>query len=233
MRFAVIFTAAGLALVGLAAMASNAGARVLGIDFAGVCLLIGLAYALNRPGFLLKQPGGRTAAAGWLLYWPYFALSHAALRLFRVRIGSKAFQPIAGQVWLGCRLSSTDAAKIRELQVGSVLDLAAEFSEVSFLRALPGYRSVPILDTCAPTLEQLRAGADFIERAQLRHPVYVHCALGHGRSACFVLGWLLATRRTASVDAGLAELRRIRPGVGFDRKQRAALDAFAAELNRA
>lgn len=230
MRFAVIFTLAGLGLLALAANTTAWWSRVLGVDFGLVCLLLGAAYALNRPGFFLKNADGRIPPVGWLIYWPYFALNLVALRFFRARAGAKAFQPIAGKVWLGCRADASDAATLNAVPITAVLDLVAEFSEAPFLRNCPTYRSLPLLDTRAPTLAQLRAGVEFIEQEQRQHPVYVHCAIGHGRSACFVLAWLLHTGRAITVESGLEQLRRLRPGVGFYPEQHAVLVAFAADL---
>jgi protein-tyrosine phosphatase len=50
-------------------------------------------------------------------------------------------------------------------------------------------------------------------------PVYVHCALGHGRTATVVLAYLLATGQVATLREGLARLRTLRPGVGLHRQQ--------------
>ena len=230
MRFAVIFTLAGLGLLALAVNLTAWWTRALGVDFGLVCLLLGAAYALNRPGFFLKSADGRIPFAGWLIYWVYFALNLAALRLFRARAGKQAFQLVAGNVWLGCRPDGSDAATLQAVPIGAVLDLAAEFSESSFLRHGRNYRSLPILDTRAPTLAQLRSGVEFIEQEQQQHPIYVHCAIGHGRSACFVLAWLLRTHRVTSVEGGLKQLRDLRPGVGFYPEQHAVLVAFAADL---
>jgi protein-tyrosine phosphatase len=230
MRLAVIFTLAGLALLGGAAFASAWWVRALGFDFGLVCLLLDAAYALNRPGFLFKGVDGRIPLVAWLIYWPYFALNHLSLGWFRVRSGSKAFQPIAGKVWLGCCTGERDTARLAAIPIGATLDLAAEFSETRFLCTRTHYRSLPLLDTRAPTLAQLRDGASFIEREQQQHPILVHCAVGHGRSPCFVLAWLLQTGRTATVEEGLAELQSLRPGVGFNQEQRAVLAAFAAGL---
>ena len=53
---------------------------------------------------------------------------------------------------------------------------------------------------------------------------------GHGRSACFVLAWLLQTRRVVSVEASLDLLRPIHPGAGLGAEQHTVLVAFAADL---
>jgi hypothetical protein len=233
MRFAVIFTLIGLALLSLAAFADAWWwSRVLVADIGVAWLLVGVAYALNRPGFLFKGADGRIPLGAWLIYWPYFALDQITLVWFRMRSGSAAFQAIAGQVWLGCRTWERDATRLGAIPIMAVLDLAAEFSESRFLRTRPHYRSLPLLDMRAPTLAQLRDAVDFIEREQQRHPVFVHCAVGHGRGPCFVVAWLLQTGRTATVESGLAQVQSLRKGVGFNPEQRAALAAFAADLAR-
>ena len=47
-------------------------------------------------------------------------------------------------------------------------------------------------------------------------PVLVHCALGHGRSACVVIAHLLHAGRAATVGEALALVAERRPGVGLN-----------------
>jgi protein-tyrosine phosphatase len=60
--------------------------------------------------------------------------------------------------------------------------------------------------------------------------VYVHCALGHGRTGCIVSAYLLATGVVPSIGEAVNLLRSLRPGVDLNRDQRRALRAFAKEL---
>jgi protein-tyrosine phosphatase len=125
----------------------------------------------------------------------------------------------APNLYFGRRLTPGEARQAQALGWQSVLDLAAEFSEVAALRAVPRYRSLPVLDGTAPTGEQLREAVAWIVEAVERGPVYVHCALGHGRTATIVLAYLLTTAEVATVREGLTRLRALRSGVGLHRQQ--------------
>jgi protein-tyrosine phosphatase len=56
--------------------------------------------------------------------------------------------------------------------------------------------------------------------------VYVHCALGHGRSACVVIAYLLSVGSVRTFFAGTGVLRSLRPGVRLDPEQRRLLRRF-------
>jgi protein-tyrosine phosphatase len=89
-----------------------------------------------------------------------------------------------------------------------------------------GYQSLPILDATAPKEEQLRWAVEWIAEQAAAGPVYVHCALGHGRSACVVIAYLLATGAVRSIAEGVRQLRALRPGVRLQPCQWERLRAF-------
>lgn len=57
-------------------------------------------------------------------------------------------------------------------------------------------------------------------------PVYVHCALGHGRSACVVVAYLLSTGAVGTVAEGIRLLKSLRPGVRLHPPQLQRLRRF-------
>jgi protein-tyrosine phosphatase len=61
-------------------------------------------------------------------------------------------------------------------------------------------------------------------------PVYVHCAVGHGRSATFVAAYLLASGAADSPQQAIAFLKARRPGVHINSAQQAALHALRQSL---
>jgi protein-tyrosine phosphatase len=108
------------------------------------------------------------------------------------------------------------------------LDLVAEMPEATSFRKLANYRSLPILDATAPTLDQLRDAIDWVERQP--GPVFVHCALGHGRSGTVVAACLLARGLASDAKMAVNQLRELRPGVRLNRVQWKVLKAFTEEL---
>jgi len=95
-------------------------------------------------------------------------------------------------------------------------------------RAL-AYRNIPVLDLTAPTTEQLRAMAEFIDDEAAGGIVYVHCKIGYSRSAAAVGAYLLASGRCATGEEAIARLREIRPSIVVRPEIRAALHQFQAQ----
>ena len=57
-------------------------------------------------------------------------------------------------------------------------------------------------------------------------PVYVHCALGHGRSALVVAAVLIARGLASNADEAQARVKAARPGLGLNKAQRAFLSKW-------
>ena len=185
--------------------------------------MLAAAYAGVGPGLFLKTRSGCRSFAGWVLLGPYFLLNDLILALYCMLSREPAYGQAAPNVFFGRRLSAAECGAVGWV---SVLDLAVELAEARPLRALPGYRSLPVLDTTAPTEEQMRSALDWLGRAVGSGPVYVHCALGHGRSVCVVIAYLLAIGEVVSISEGVERLRSLRPGVRLTPAQKQRLLAF-------
>ncbi len=186
-------------------------------------VLLAVAYGGVGPRLMLKRASGRRSALGWLLFGPYFLLNAVTFGLYRLLSREPAYVQAAPNLFFGRRLSA------REVQAAgwvSVLDLASEFAAVQPQRELAGYRSLPVLDAAAPTEEQLQSAVAWLRQAVRSGPVYVHCALGHGRSACVVIAYLLSTGSIVTVAEGVRFLRSLRPGVCLHPLQRRLLRRF-------
>lgn len=173
-------------------------------------------------GALGKRADGTRGWGPWLLFAPYLVTARV-LFCFVTFSRAPPFAVVAPNLAFGRRLTSREA---QEAGFVSVLDLAAEFTEVRAFRELPGYLCLPVFDTHPPTPEQLRFSVGWLKEAVTRGPVYVHCALGHGRSACVVLAYLLASGTVVSYADGLNLLRERRPKARLHIPQREALRAF-------
>jgi protein-tyrosine phosphatase len=230
MRYAGTFIVVTVLLAYLAFSAESYVAKIpllwCGISTAGLAF----AYAFRVPNLFWKRPNGTIATLGYVLYWPYFFLNYLSLWLFRRFSDEGPISEIVPGVYLGCRLFSSDRAMFESKGIASTLDLTAEFSEPAFVRALDGYKCLPVLDTDAPSPEQLRTGVDWLERRIEHGPVYVHCALGHGRSATIVAAFLLKSGRASSAEGAVALVGKHRPKIGLHPKQYAALESYAKHL---
>jgi hypothetical protein len=198
------------------------------ISLAG--LGVGLAYWLNAPRLLLKRADGRLGVWSWLLFWPYHLLSHLSLALHRASATEAPFHEIIPGLFLGCRLRPKEALELDPQGVAAVLDLTSEFAECATLRRSGRYRCRPLLDHTAPSRQQLQDAVAFITEHLVHPPVYVHCAVGHGRSATVVAAFLLGQGSAASPQDAVARLKAIRPGVRLNAAQMNRLRDFQDAL---
>lgn len=192
----------------------------------GVSLMVvGAALIKRSPMVFMKQANGRRHWLSVLLLLPYGLLNALTFHVYRLARRAP-WHEVAPGLFLGRRLTGREAAR---LQPDAVVDLTCEFSEPRLLRERR-YLALPVLDTAAPTPEQMQQGVDWIESALADGRVYVHCALGHGRSATLVAAWFLATRRCATVAEAEAQIKAVRSAIAFHPPQEAALEAFIKTL---
>ncbi len=192
-------------------------------------MLLAIAYAGVGPRLLMKQPSGRRSVWGWILFGPYIVLNHIAFGFYRRFSRESATVQVVPNVYFGRRLLAHECDAGRWV---GILDLAAEFDEVRPLREVSGYRSMPVLDATAPSEAQLRSAIAWIANTVAAGPIFIHCALGHGRSACVVIAYLLSVGEVATVEAGEERLQSLRPGVRLNSMQRQRLRAFETELRK-
>ncbi len=218
----VVFLALGGALLWLGWEAASLIGRVLGYS-AGVCFVaLGIIYLLSLPALVFKADG-RMRPVSFLVFWPYHLMSYASLIFFRgMRV--KPFHQIAPGVYLGGWLFPWEEAKLKAAGIVSVLDMTCELGEVGFLRRSPTYQCLPVLDGTAPTSQQLQAAVKFIRDRLPEGPVYIHCAMGHGRSATVVAAYLLSTGAAADLPSAIKMMRDQRPGVRLNAGQRRAVE---------
>lgn len=205
----------------LAVILYSAAAAFLGLS---------LAYTMSWTGFLGKSRRGKMLFTSYLLFWPYHAFSYISLWFYRLWVRERAFDEIVPQLYLGGRLLPWEAAELCRLNVMSVLDLTAEFSETGILRAVPVYFCIPLLDRTAPSMPELSLGVEFIGKRLRAGPVYVHCALGHGRSATFVAAWLLQSGKVRTAAEAEKFLQGCRGSVSLSSGQRRVLEELEEAL---
>lgn len=101
------------------------------------------------------------------------------------------------------------------------MDLTAEFAEARAVRMGRHYLALPTLDTGVPSegeFEQLvRKVADW------PGPVYIHCALGHGRTGLVAAAVMIAKGHAATVEESVVALTKARPRLGVGKTQMAFL----------
>jgi protein-tyrosine phosphatase len=215
MRFAIYFSIIALALIGIAATRQGADWLLLwpALSF-GVAAL---AYAGQGPRLFNKRPNGTMGVASITLLLPFLLYTWAIWFLQTHLTAEPAFHQIAPGLWLGRRVS----IKELPLSISAVVDLTAEFPAPLGLVGCREYHCLPTLDHEAPPAT---AFAQMVARlAGYEGNLYLHCALGHGRSAMLAAAILVARGQAADLDTAWEHLQSLRPGVKLSASQKKAL----------
>ena len=118
--------------------------------------------------------------------------------------------------------------KLEGRGVTAVVNMRIEFDDKEAGIAPDRYLHLPTVDDHEPTLEQLRAGAEFItEEAARGGAVYVHCKSGVGRAAAMGAAFLISTGMTAA--QAWARIRQNRPFIRPSAVQIEQIERFAAQ----
>lgn len=196
-------------------------------------VVIAGAYAANAGGVLGKRPTGGRWPWAWFVAGPYLLLTELSYRISRKTTPEPGVVPVSENVYLGRRLLPSEAAAaVAEHRFHAVLDLAAEFPAPRPFRALPHYRSVPVLDAAAPSEDQLRETADWVLARVRQGPVYIHCALGHGRSALAAAAYLVAAGIAPTSKSAVGMIKAVRPKARLTEPQWGKLNAYAQSLSQ-
>eukprot|EP00948_MAST-09A_sp_MAST-9A-sp1_P001291 g1291.t1 len=94
----------------------------------------------------------------------------------------------------------------------------SHFPQDLLLDGTTRHRCIPVVDYFAPTMEQMRAGANFLRKAiesrkerNDSRPILVHCKGGKGRSLLILLAYILETHRPLSANDAMEIVRKKRP----------------------
>ncbi len=215
MRNALTLLLVGIGQGALAALYPRA-AWLLLWSGASFCV-VATAYAFQKPGVLGKRLDGTMAWGICALLLPYLLLTWL-LWYGQTRFsGENVCDEVTPGLWLGRRGAASELPPGLTL----VVDLTSEFPEPRSLRTTFTYLCLPTLDNAAPERERFSEVVRKI--AEWEGEAYVHCALGHGRSALVAAAVLMAQELADSPERALAMVAQARPGVRLNRIQQAFL----------
>src|SRR5262245_17618768 len=215
MKYAAAFAIMSMCLVFVAFSLDGVYRLALwpGVSF----LIVALAYAKLGPRVLGKKPDG---SLGWLalvLLLPYFLLTWGLWHLLRMVHREDCCNEVAPGLWLGRRALPREIPE----DVDLVIDLTAEFFEPRSITKQRTYVSLPVLDASVPDLATFASAVESI--AVWPGKVYIQCASGHGRSATLMAAVLIRKGLVGSVDEALRHIKRTRPGIAVEKRQRSLL----------
>jgi diacylglycerol kinase (ATP) len=205
--------------------------KILWGNVASSFFVVTVAYAGVGPIMYRKSGNGRLPFWTLLLCWPFFLLSHLLNRITTATSQLSIADEIIDGLYLGRHCSKTEAKRlIRETGIYTAIDLEAEMSESQPLRDLEQYHLLAVLDRQPVPLVVMDKGVGLLKQAMEVGPVFVHCALGRGRSVMLVIAFLLATQREDSVDNALRHVQSCRKGVYLHADQLQALEKYRQGL---
>ena len=164
---------------------------------------------------------GRIAWWALILLLPYLLMAWTVWRAIRLFSREACCDEVAPGVWVGRR------PLVRDLpaNISLIVDLTAEFAAPRSLRRGRTYLCVPTLDATAPEETALRVIVEQI--TEWRGAVYIHCALGHARSAMTAAAVLIRRGHAEDAEQAVTAMRKSRPGIRLEKSQRRLLERMA------
>lgn len=212
MKYAILFGLAGVALIWRGLQLRGWGYCLVWIGIS--LMLVSLAYAGVGPRIFGKSADGKMSPVAVLALLPYLLGTWAVWHARRWITNAPVGQEIEPGLWLGRR------PYLKELpaEIGLVIDLAAEFPADAEVTRNVRYISAPVLDAWVPDDDMFKLLIDKILAET--EPIFVHCAVGYGRSATLMAAVLIKKGLACDVEAAEKILRAKRPGVRLNRAQR-------------
>ncbi|MEM7715492.1 MAG: dual specificity protein phosphatase family protein [Cyanobacteria bacterium P01_A01_bin.68] len=221
MKYGFIFSVLGILLIifsfyKLSLILFNFILFWYGISF----LTLGIAYISLGAKVFGKSKNGKLSKLSFSLLLPYLLLTWAVWHIQRLISQEDCCNKIVPGIWLGRR------PYINELpnNINLIIDLTAEFSEPSNIISGKTYICIPTLDTLVPNKNVFHELV--IKITNWKGNVYIHCALGHGRSATVVAGVLIAKGLVNNFEEAEKLLKIARPNIKFSQAQRKLLNNF-------
>lgn len=187
-------------------------------------LIVGIGYLGRGPAVFGKTArDGKLSPVALVVLWPYVLVAWTLWQLKSRLYDEAAWHEVAPGLRLGRRPRSAG-----EIPPGTrcVVDLTSELPRACPEVQVERYVCVPTLDTSVPADAELAALIDTL--ASEPGPMFVHCAMGHGRSATVAAALLIRRGLARDVDDAIAKLQAVRPRVHLHGVQRAALLRLAA-----
>ena len=220
MKYGVMLAVLGLAQI---AFAPTAGVFAWLIGWSGLSwVFAGCAYGFLEAEAFGKRIDGSMDWRRVLLLFPYLAATGFLWYAQKTLTQEPVYSQIAPGLWLGRRCFAHELPPGVEL----VVDLTAEFTEPRQVREGRPYICIPTLDASVPSLEAFQK---LIQRiVDFEGQIYIHCALGHGRSATVVIAVLAARGNARSLDQAEQMVKLARPSIGINAAQRHLLQQWIA-----
>lgn len=205
-RGAVVASATGAlgVLMGFTAISLN-GIWLVLLWPATSLMVVSAGYAFFGPAVCGKMQNGQRKKWATALHLPSIMFSHAMWNLGRLAKPDDPWNEIAPALYVGRKLDNGSQLPPR---TSMIVDLTAEYTEPNSVVETGKYRCIPTLDGTA----KISTNYGQILREALEEPgtIYVHCAVGYGRSAMFAANLLIAKGLASDAEAAEKVMQRRR-----------------------
>lgn len=180
-------------------------------------LAVGTGYIGLGAKIFGKKANGKISTLSLIILLPYLLIAWITWHIQRSIGREDCCNEIADGIWLGRRAFKDELPE----NISLVVDLTSEFTEPDNIIRDKAYICIPTLDTSIPD-EQVFD--ELIQKiATWDGNVYIHCALGHGRSATVAAGVIIAKGIVNDFDEAEKLLSKIRPRIKFSQVQKRLL----------
>lgn len=221
MKYGFLLTSLGLAQIALALEYHLWFIAWIGLSF----VLAGLAYGWLGPKVFGKREDGTLSPWAIAMLLPFYLLTWGLWHIQRVLTREPCCNEIVPNLWLGRRPLADEIPS----QVTLVVDLTSEFSVARQVTQNRTYFSLPTLDTSVPDVGAFQTAAR--SAADWNGGVYVHCALGHGRSATLMAAILIQKGLAVDVSDALDLIKKSRKHISISPSQLELLHLFVRASN--
>jgi hypothetical protein len=222
-----LLLAAGLAWLGFSHPVPLV--RLLAIWTATAFLWVAIGHLGLGSRVFGKRADGSVSPICITILAPYLLAGMLSVVIYQVLLRESALNRLTDRLYFGRRLLGFESRLLEEHGVVAVLDLTGGFPEPMAVRSGRAYRSISLLDTTSPSLDLLDDAVQWIVDHSKDGPVYVHCAMGHGRAGLVAGAYLLATGEAADVEDCLRMMRNARPLVKLSNEQHRRLREYAEQ----
>ena len=137
------------------------------------------------------------------------------------------YSRVTPQIYVGPQYRHRGKRRLKRLRIHHSVNMRIEFDDAEQDLALDHYCHLPTVDDAAPTLEHLRRGIAFVERAvEGGGKVYIHCGGGIGRAPTMAAAYFIS--KGYSLDDAIGLIRKARPFIHVMPPQIEQLERFAA-----
>ncbi|MHC4876997.1 MAG: phosphatase domain-containing protein [Planctomycetota bacterium] len=187
--------------------------------------LVAVAYFVRLPAIFGKRRDGSMRPVNVALLLPYLLYLWGIWHIIRLISRESAVDFLEPDVFVGRRLLPHELA----IHPKVIVDLTCEFPEPSAIRAAVKYISFPVLDASTPDTEAILNFAQTLSSQE--HPIFIHCAQGHGRTALIASALLLARGLAKDTEDALSQVQAVRPLAQLNGLQSDVLRQTASQMS--